>query len=137
MPGTCAIPVVNKALRDIRQNGKYPKFADFVELVGEKESAICDPVNRSDNIKLVKSGKSAVSHNVVSEQASVPTVPGIAYVMAITFVTENGISVDRCKAVARDIPNLSTLVLLRTLQITLPPLVASLEILSPRVLMAV
>ena len=96
--------------RDSSQYGALP--------VGEKESENCDPVYGSDNIKLVKSGKSAVSYNVVSEQASVPTVPGIAYVMAITFVTGNGISVDRCKAAARDIPNLSTLVLLRTLQVT-------------------
>ena len=67
---------IKKALRDKRQNGKYPKFADFVEFVGEKSSEISDPVYGSDNIKLVKSGKSAVSHNVVSEQPSVPTVSG-------------------------------------------------------------
>ena len=35
---------IKKALRDKRQNGKYPKFADFVEFVVEESSEISDPV---------------------------------------------------------------------------------------------
>ena len=65
-----------KALGSKRQNGNYPKFADFVDFIREKASDFCDPVYGAEAIKLHKSSKSVVSNNVISETPSESTAFG-------------------------------------------------------------